>query len=381
MLFTKLFTVTINVRNPIGFCADKMRQAMIHLKSTYERRCYMGSFIVAINKIEEISSCRIINTNNSGEGVVDVQFSATVGSLARWDIYPGAKILRTDLLVGGETSPDMVKADPARRDVRDIGVILTLISSAETTKLVRAGQTVCVRVVGVEHKPMQPGVSVAGQLLTCERATPVYRVRGNLTTTAALEMMPIIVAIDAELAQRKKAFDKAPGGFMFFEGLLYSYARKSSERESIKSNVAEAWEGPKRLPFTTEAAKAAAELESKAEAKLESKVEAVNILDIVRAAAAGKPQPFEGVWSRPLTLCRSSPLVARRSAAAPVEETKGTEIIETPAVVCHVFLKSILEFLTAVRCMTEIYNSEKMLKEHQNIWLAMKSAQILLSQP
>lgn len=375
MLFKKLFTVTINVRNPIGFCAGKEHQAMVHLKSVYERRCFMGSYIVSIDKVVKTGACRIVNTNVSAEATVDVQFLATVGVLARWDIVPGVKIIGTDLLVGGETVPD-----PAVRheDTRDIGVTMVLAASPETRQI-RAGQVVCARVLDVVHKPLKSSVTACGKLLTCERAGPIYKVHGKLTRAAATEMMSIVVAIDAELARRKSAFARTNGDFMLFEGLLYTYARTTKpEIQKIVSKVAATWEGPKHLP-------------------VREKGDVVNLLDIVRAAAAGEPQPFDGVWSRPLTLYRSSPLVHRGGGSAPSsdlrskhnpealrseqktdhkEEERQEIIEETPPVVAHVFLKSILEFLSAVRCMTEIYNTEKIKKDHQNIWAVMKAAQI-----
>ena len=59
MLHTKLIDATIPVRNPINFCADKARHALIYLKTTFEGKCFKGSYIVSIDSMPKLSDCRI----------------------------------------------------------------------------------------------------------------------------------------------------------------------------------------------------------------------------------------------------------------------------------------------------------------------------------
>jgi DNA-directed RNA polymerase subunit E'/Rpb7 len=356
MLHTKLIDATIGVRNPISFCTDKKRHALIYLKNTYEGKCFKGGFIASIDAIPKISDCRIVSTNHSAEGYIDVQFSAKVAVLARWDVIPGVKIVRSEQLIIGST-PGRDK-ETYFDDPRDAKVVVTLLPTPEA-KTIRVGQLVCVRVVNAEHAPMQQHASAVGTLLTCERSSPVYRVRGTLDPAGAAELMPVVDAIDREMQERQRLYETRRADMMFFEVLLYSYSRGKEGLQAAEDDAhiesamgSVAWIGPP-------------------EAKTDAATTYVNIIDLVKKAAAGEAQPMDGLWSRPLTMYRSCPLVsrvARKSSASAVDET--------PPVAVQVFLKSILEFLFAVRSMVETYNSKALIDSHVNLWIAMRKSQL-----
>lgn len=359
MLHQKLIDATIPVRNPINFCADKRRHALIHLKNTFEGKCFKGGYIVSIDEIAKISDCRIVSTNHSAEGTIDVQFSATVAVFSQWDIIPGVRIVKSEQLIIGSTSGP--EKGTQFGDPRDARVVVTVLPSAES-KTARVEQTVVVRVVSAEHAPMQQHASVVGTLLTCERAHPVYRVRGSLDSSSALELMPLVSAIDRELGARESMYKNRRTDMMFFEILLYSFVRDKGLQAAADDFKIASEEGSPTWHGPPEAAMAVS-------------AQIVNVLDLVKRAAGGRPQAMGDLWSRPLNLYRSSPHVARlrKSGAAPAGWQGAVD--ETPSVVLQIFLKSQLEFLFAVRSMVETYNTKALIDGHVNIWGAMRRAQ------
>src|SRR3990167_6212074 len=101
MIFEKVLDVTINVRNPINFCADKLRHTMIELQNNYVGKCFKGVHVEKIIKILNISACHIEATNVSGEGYVDVQFLAEVIIFSRGDILVGVEVVNHAQMIVG----------------------------------------------------------------------------------------------------------------------------------------------------------------------------------------------------------------------------------------------------------------------------------------
>lgn len=99
ILIDKVFTVSLVITDPINFVKDIDIMLMTQLKQEYENRCYKDSYIAKIDSILERSKCRIINTNITGHGAVDVKFSAKVICLKRGDVITGAKVVNTVKIV------------------------------------------------------------------------------------------------------------------------------------------------------------------------------------------------------------------------------------------------------------------------------------------
>lgn len=76
-----------------------------------------------------------------------------------------------------------------------------------------------------------------------------------------------------------------------------------------------------------------------------------------------------GFWTRPLTICRSSPLLT-------ITQDKPTDYILTaPHLMIIEFAKNILTFLIAIREFSEVYTPDRILS-HDNIWNMLRHAQL-----
>jgi len=299
---------------------------MTELNNIYVHKCYSGSYIINIIDILQISSCRIVNTNSSGNGIIDVRFLANVFILNSWDILIGVEVEKNQsLLVGKYKKPNLIM---------DVTFKPTNIQSNSLL----IGQFAPVRVVKAIHKPTESKIAVAAVLLTCDRKTISYRVRGEILKSALPEIQFIFDNIIKELDLRHKIKKES---ITFFESLIYSYKTMDSKTEKIQFNK-EYWEGPKN--------------------SIPNNFKSINIIDTLS-------MDVTGFWSRPLGICRSSPLIS-------VTQEKPTEYILTaPHIMIIDFAKNILNFLIAIREFNEMYTPELIIS-HENIWNMMRHAQL-----
>ncbi len=381
MLHVRQFDATLHVRNPINLCINKRANVMLLLRNQYEGKNLKGSHIVRIREISKMSSCRITSNNISGEGGVDVCFLADVAVIAQWDIVPCVNIMRTEQVIVGSTEVDRDAADLSAANIA-----ASLIPTPEARTL-RVGQKIAIRVIQSEHAYMQRSIAVVGALLTCDRVAPVYRLKGSLTQDAAAGLLPAADAIGRELADRASLSEARAGDVMFFEMLLYSYAsppkavREAATNTVVENAGAAAWEGPPSYaPVGDQAA-------------------VVNLLDLIRKVAeGGGSSRVDGLWSRPLGVYRSSPLVARAekkpTAAGTTPDAEqgakpaitrpdgwGKPVEEDTVVVFQTFLSSMLNFLYTVRMFVISFDSKTAIDEHFNVWAAMRAAQTPLPAP
>jgi len=352
MLQEKPFSVTINVSNPINFCADKERHLRTQIQNEYVGKCYGGCYIVQLIKVLRPGNCNIARTNLSGEGFVDVEFLAKVHIFSMWDILVGVKVVDNKQMVFGtyEASESGEKA-----------IVSVLASKA--VEAISVGQLIAVRAFKTVHSPMQQHASVVSALLTCDKTAPVYKLKGNLGTNARIALKPMLDEVEAELTARAELI---AGGrradLWFFEMLLYSYRSATPDEEK---NMLETWadgpqwEGPGNLKA------------------LDEGVSSQNVLDIVhRVVSQEETVSVDGYWSRPLSLYRSSPLAAVAGAEIPMKWNDAVD--GTPLAVFSEFLKNILDFLTATRELVQTYNTRELIDKHLNMWSVMRAAQTLI---
>ncbi len=354
MGYEKVFDVTLNIQNPINFCADKDRAVRQALQSQYVGRCYKGAFICRVKEILQTSEVEIVKTNTSGAGVINVQFLAEVNVLAAGDILVGVTVVNVRQMVTGLFDP---------QDNTRAKVLVSLLATPETGTII-AQQKIAVQLQTVVHEPLKEYVVAVGKLLVCEESAPVYRLRGTLDKGARTELLPILENIDRELVARAKLVGSRMRDVWLFELLLYRYRSTAMGREvdqeapSGDPNVP-AWMGPGfHAPNGGSQQR--------------------NVLDIVRRVVAGdEVMRIDGLWSRSLDLYQSSPLVSwAPDGKAP--EAWGEAIDGSVRAAFAEFLSRILKYLVAVREMVELYDTNESMSSHRNIWSAMRHSQQLL---
>jgi hypothetical protein len=350
----KVYEDTVNIVNVIHHCTAPEKYLLDELHSKFVGRCHEGAVITRILRVIGRSACRIVGTNCSGEGFVDVRFLAAVRQFCRGDIITGVVIrITTPVLAGHYDFPGA-----------QAFVVLVPSRGAE---VLAEGLRVPVRIAKAEHAPRSQAVMTA-VLLTCDTAAPVFRVRGVLDPASAAEMMPMVTRIEHELVARDTLLKNRagfPASLAFFEALLYAYRRpKGASRPALAQAPVVAWAGGPEWqgPEPLAAPPAGYTLRS--------------VPELVRAAAAGTAAPVAGLWARPLCVYRSSPLVAfaERGGA----DAEDAPIDEPPRVVFAQYLKDMLDSLIATRELATDHASPETDEKYAGLWGAMRAAQTAL---
>ena len=345
--FEKTFDATIDVPNPVQFSIDSRRNLLSELHNLFAGRCYKGALITRVARIDSASACHIVATNGSGEGYVDVQFTALVKVFSRWDILTGVVIRHISHLVAGHYAPDGGTAQA-----------FVVLHPTQGVATLTVGQYIPVRITKSEHPARRPAV-VYASLLTCDRAAPVYRLRGTLDTAAGAELAPVLARVEAELKLRSSLSVDQTASLDAVEALLYAYkGGLPGAADTVPAwPDGPTWRGPAQLRA------------------LEPAVSAVSLLDVVRKSAQA-PVQVSGIWSRDLCLYRSSPLaghIADKSQALPAEW--GAPLDEPPRVAFALMLKNVLDFLIATREMALSYDAPGTSEGYAGLWGAMRLAQ------
>ena len=373
--FEKVIDGTVDVANPINFCADTTRHLVTELQNKYVGRCFKGAYTLGVKKILACSPCHIMRTNGTGEGYVDVQFLADVAVFSSGDILTGVEIMSNQpMLVGVYEGPraegpraEAQKPMPGRLVAKSPRAAV-IIRASEAVAALAVGQKIPVRILLAQHAPMQAQASVVGSLLVCDQTAPAYRLRDALDQSARAELAPMLAAVELELEARTAMVEARKADLWFFERLLYAFREAGpAPKDAAQDEAVPAWEGgpvwsgPRPLQA------------------LETGAETASVLDIVRRVVGGERVPVAGVWSCSLALYRSSPLVAvvREGAAVP---GAWTVVDGAPRAVFAEFLKNILDFLVATRELALVYNSRKLIEDHTSLWRVMRSAQGIVGQ-
>lgn len=343
MLVEKVFTATIDVRDPEDFCALADAQVVSYLRRRFAGKNRGGSQIVDIIAVERRSDCRIKETDLSGEGYVDVEFRALVMVLGQWDIVTGVKVVSRGQLIVGQSQVEGA-------------VVVSLMPSPEA-ETVRVDQIVAARVLRAQFAPDQPQATAVGPLLTCDRAAPAYILSADLTRDDARDLESLVAQIRTLLEARAALMETRRDDVLFFESLLYSYALRTRDGapQTVETPHASDWVGPPGVPLGDGA-------------------ESVNLVALVAEAKQKGSAPTRGTWCRDLALYRSSPLAARSGSAS--QARWGNAVATTPRVAFAGMLKTTYDFLKAVNEMVDIYDSAELIEDHKNVWLAMRGAQL-----
>jgi hypothetical protein len=326
------YTIGFDVDDPIQFSVDAYGSAMKYLKYHYEGICFKGAFITNIEKILQLSACQIIDTNTSASGHFDVNFVAKVLKYGYWDIIIGVTVLKTDTLFNiTEKHGDRGYA--------------SIVANVGNQSILRVDQLVPIRLVlPAIHQPMSRFVTASAVILSCDKKFPVFTIKGRRQITSKLleDLSQMILLIKNEITLRETIDKKR---LFFFEDLLYSYANALIDSEdTINVDESHKWIG-----FKTK----------------REMPEVVNILSLKE----GDMIPVH--CSRDLSLIRSSPLInIVKDMTMDVAQIE----INLSDFMQHI-LQNIYNFLIATREMVETYNSDKIIKAHENIWSFMRQNQ------
>lgn len=327
MIFEKVFETTIFVINPINFCINKRQHVLKELNNNYLYKCYLGAFILEILDILQMSSCKIISSNSSGHGTIDIKFLAKIYVLNAWDILIGINIEKNQSLLVGKYKKNNLNIDIIFKP--------THIQSSN----INIKQLLPVRIIETYHKPKSNQITASGILLTCDRKSIFYKVRGEVSRNTYEKLNIILFKIKEELIHRNELMITKKNEILFFEKLLYSYKNNIDEKTI---NVVD------DITYT---------------GLIPNDDNLKNIFNIINI-------DLTGYWCRPLNISKSSPLILFTN------DKPEEYVIANPYILLMDIAKNILNYLIAIREFIEVYNTKELIASHENIWNMMRQAQL-----
>ena len=352
--FQKIIETTIILSNPIDSCINLRKYVEISLNNKYVNKCFSGGLIFGFTKILDISEVEIINSNDSGNGQVNVRFIADMYRANKWDIITNIKVVNSLKNIIG---------------VNDNNSIIISVLESKQNESIKVGQKICVRVNVAIHTPFTKQISAGCSLLVCDTSFIEYSVDELLTMKIVNDIRPMYEKI-LVLLNRRNELDM--NRILFFESLLYSYKLYDSDNKKMNienKNLKYKWVGPSY-------------------SRIQNKT--INILDIIEEILnTEKEIKFSGIYARELGIYRSSPLINELPLPiASVDNKKVNDLLsplvddnkiivkESLLTVMTIFLKNILDNLNAINEMIQIYNDED-IKSHSNIWDIMRYTQLV----
>lgn len=346
------FQTTINVLNINEYGKNPNAYLLNVLSKIYNQKNYMNEYILKVVRILERGECVINKTNISSTGVVSVSFIAKVLNVGVGDMLPNVTIIANNICYIG--SYDYVYVEPGTSRT----TTCKILSSIESIpgKDFKIGWTIPFVISEIERAPGVSSVSVFGNLISAKYyAENVYTWCIN-KENSKLEVDELIIQkikeIKVELTLRED-FDNT-----FFEKLFYPKKTTASmSKIATKWQTYEdgpIWQGPPSLNIA---------------GKL------ISIVNMVDMAINGKEQDFEGVWTRPLELHRSSPMIQKLQVDA-AASSHAINVVDTSAnVMVMTALTEILESLVLIRKMSVMYGDEKMAAQ-ASLWTIIEDLKL-----
>ena len=337
---------TLNILSIHEYATDSEAYILNALGNIFMHKCFDRQYILKIVRIIKKSACEIYKSNLDSFGTVNVTFMAKVLYLNIGDILPNVTLI----------------SDVMTTYIGDYNYIFT---DAETKKVTKERIAVAIQpipkknfkldwimpVVIIENyfSPMQSVINAYSCLLSAEYFNLTKKIWRVDKSNSTLEMNEIISQklknIKVELELRTKSDIRAES-IVFFEKLFYPM--KNITKTNTKWDTYEGgqpWQGPPSATFTKPL---------------------ISIVNAVNLVSEGKEQNFTGVWTRPLELHRSSPMIQKMSA----DDITTVEplIVETTAtVMVSEVLSEILEIIKLIRMMA-IYYDEATISAQSGLW-------------
>ena len=157
MILTREFDQTVEIELPAQFAANFDANLLSLVRERFEGRCLGSVFVMRIEEIQRRSACRLIRTNLSGHGLVDVRFVATVLTFDRSEFIFPVRILNRDRDITGRFSIETEKG-PIAGSVS--------ISSSRTVGSLEVDDLIPVRAERCHYPVNQSGCTAAGPMVT-----------------------------------------------------------------------------------------------------------------------------------------------------------------------------------------------------------------------
>ena len=209
MNFLTTITTGVDLGDCIGICGDD--DSILHiLRSKYEKRCFMGMFILSVDNIKTQGDCIVNQYGSASFGTLSVICNVTAVMLLPDSVITGCVVKNKDksgvMICEAVNTKVMIKNHPLFESIN-------------------IGQIIAARVGKAKYNPGSNVISVNAFPFLPAHTRPVYKL-GAVTADDMVLLADTIAAVLAEeelAANEKKNSAKS---WEFFSQLLYAYNEK-----------------------------------------------------------------------------------------------------------------------------------------------------------
>ena len=319
MIVTKLIEIGLNIQDPIGIYTDLDNNVMNLLVDRYKNKCIRGCYITDINKIVKMSECVINQDGNANFGTMNVIFEATAVMYNVGEIIVGCTV----------RSKDKNGLVVLSTDYADI-----ILSADKRLESISKDQQIMVRVDGVRYTLGAPKVAIKASSAFISKIPIIYKITipiSTLTIDNVSDLISKIATVEDEIVEIKATNATA---WEFFDQLLYAYKDKQADPAgATKVDL---------LDFIN----------------TNAEVTTTQTLYVSRDARINLTTPSIYVYDTKETLPSNHHLVS---------------ILPTENVLVEL-LDNYYSFVRLVLDNINVYNTQKLLDSHKNLWVIYKDA-------
>lgn len=326
MLITKVYETIFNL-SPREMFMDIDQILIEKIKKRFENKCEGNSLIVKFLEIITRSNCRVSKSRLDGSGDIDVKFKAEAIVYNENDVLNNCEVQKIE-----KGTKIICKHERA----------VIVIDTKKILQSLKPGQKIPVKVGSVSYIKGNDKITIYGSPYTYSYMFNIYIANVNNIYQEDIDMLKIkIEQINDELEKHKKIDKKA---YEFFDELLYPFINKIDYKKELTKN---------------------------------SKNKFLDCIELAKNIE--KEQVSKRIFCRHTIIDKSTPDIIELDSEKQNNEffdpeKFGIKIInENIIFILFSFLNDYLTHIRAIREMTEIYNTEKDLEQHNNIWNIYKS--------
>jgi DNA-directed RNA polymerase subunit E'/Rpb7 len=320
MIITKTIETGINLEDAIGMNANQSENIKNILIRQYEGKCFRGCLIKKFKRIREISDCPINQDGISCFGIINVIFEVTAIEYARGEIINGC-------VVNNNQKNGLIVCSTDNASI--------ILSAGKQLESIQKDQKISIRVTKAKYNIGAKKIAVSAVPYLFSKHVYVYKAPADSNidndVKEYLALMLQNIKEEQSLAEKIKTAGKS---WEFFEKLLYAYGEDQKTPAGVIMKTID---------------------------ELLSGKGSVGDKYIYRDARINPATPNVYISNEYPSEINVNMLV------------EGLSLRDILLTLCDDYFNH----LRTIREMTEIYNTEKLLTDHKNLWLIFKKAKLV----
>jgi len=310
MIVKREVETNIDIANAVDIYTDVESNLMSILTSEYEGKCFRRCYVRKVLRLLQYSECLIAQEGERCYGRISVRFEVEAV------VYYNGEIVNGCVVKNKDRNGIIIASSPIAKVFLNAHPLLATVA---------VGQTISVRVGSAEYQHGQMSVNVNAYPLLFVKEYPLYEISvDSLSAREYASLSDPLERLDAAIAAANETKRINTKGWEFFEKLLYAYRTD----QTAPSNAV--------------------------------------LVDLATALRTNKG--LAGVYTRDHRIRPNTPGMYKY-ARGTIDDPNAIRQLTSPLDSFVAVIEETITYLDSIRELLTIYNSEKMMTDHKNIWI------------